>query len=174
MGNESSADSSDEGIPNEVRMPGGIMVFSSHGESTRLSRRPRERLKISVDLENVYPKEVNMSALEEGLLNVNSEIMAMKPIFIPRCQMDLTDISTLVKKNSFEAVNEKDAECLLLENEIIDLVGDFPYFCDVSDVSAFEELFRFVAEYNFQIVSIDREKTAIISIFVIRPIPVNK
>lgn len=170
MGNESSTDSSDEGIM--------VITSESYGkgvspEYMRVSRRPRERLKISVD----------MSALEEGMLDLKAlqasksedvnNTMATKPIFIPRCQVDLTDISTLVKKNSFTALNEKDAQSLVLENEILDRVGDFPYLCDVSDVSAFEELFRFVAEYDFQLVSVDREETAIVSIFVIRPVPLG-
>ena len=83
----------------------------------------------------------------------------------------LVDISILVKRNSFGVANEKEVESLVLEGECLDHVGDFPYLCDTSDVPAFESLFLFVAEHNFQLVSVDFFSIAVISIFVIRPIP---
>jgi len=82
---------------------------------------------------------------------------------------NLVDISEMVRTISFMAFSKKDADSLTLPGEMLDFVGDFPYLCDETEVESFEQLFHFVASHDFQLVAVDNDELAVLSIFVIRP-----
>ena len=62
----------------------------------------------------------------------------------------------------------KDAEELLLDNEILDKVGDFDLFCNSdAEEQLFDKLIKFVEDNKLQFVHYVKDET--ISIYVIRP-----
>lgn len=136
------------------------------------------------ELKNPIKVSFDLGALEEGNLHVQiynslvkeEPILQTPPLVVETKCIDATgnvsrlvDISDAVRTNSFMAFSKKDADSLILPGETLDAVGDFPYLCDETEVDSFDQLFRFVAARDFQLVAIDNDELAILSIFVIRP-----
>lgn len=110
----------------------------------------------------------DMSALEEGRFPaVKMESYERTVSATPRHWIN---ISELVKRNSFVAVDRDDVYSLALKDETVDHIGDFPYQWDASEIEVFDKLFRFIADHDFQLVTIDKDSESILSIYVIRPI----
>lgn len=133
-----------------------LSTFFEGGSSPRSS--PRNSIRVSFD----------MSALEEGrfpILKIKTDEETSTELN-PR---SMVNICELVRKNSFTALDKTDVETLVLEGETADHVGDFPYLWDAEDVDALDHLFRFVAEKDFQLVTINEEFRRVLSIYVIRP-----
>lgn len=114
----------------------------------------------------------DMSALEEGrfpAIVINKYEKPLRNLGEDRSRpIRWVNISELVKKNSFVAVDKEDVYSLVLTDETVDHVGDFPYQWDASDIDVFDSLFRFIAENDFQLVTIDKEPESTLSIYVIR------
>jgi hypothetical protein len=111
----------------------------------------------------------DMSALEEGRLEsiYIGNYQQLDHSSLESLGNDKINISEIVKRNSFVAATQEDAESLVLANETLDYVGDFPYTCDASEIETFDKLFYFVSKNNFELVSVYEEKT--FRLFVIRP-----
>ena len=118
-----------------------------------------------------FPDRPQFVKMEDSRVDVSDEV-EVTPEDV-RIVIDVTDddrrkidISQLLRDNSFVAYDEKDVRSLVLDNETLDKVGDFSHFIYEDELSAFDDLFTFVADNNYQIVTLSRPGYS--SVFVIR------
>ncbi len=192
MGNDYSTDSDELNDSNIKRCD-----LATHNESP-------DRLKISMDMSqlNVYLTDNNYyksnslcpdEGIERPLDNEKKESNTMPqpvvaapiagPIVAGPETKGMINLLEKVKYNAFTAVNKADVDTLVLESEILDEVGTFPFWCTKSDAEAFDDLIYFVASRDFQIVILEHEikntcgvnfREGTFTIYVIRILPVNK
>lgn len=108
---------------------------------------------------------LNARETHDPLEELDNELASSRP------PNELLDVTRLVKANSFSAYDESDVDTLVQSDEVCDHVGDFLYYNNREDIDAFEQLFSFIAQRDFQLVMVEHgsPRASYFSMYVIRP-----